>query len=229
MQENINSAKKSTLIIGVLFLILISILSTFVTNWLEQSGFQNGINFIISRLCIWTILLLICGYAFKIEKQPFLLWTEKKYGALIFIKGIIFTLLLLLLAMFIVGLAFRALHLNTESTRIDKLILVLKDNFPLLLFATLTAGITEELIFRGYLIPRLEILFKNTKMAIVVSSLIFGLLHYTYGTLIQIIGPVIIGLIFALQYQKYRNIKILIICHFIWDFVVIASKIYVKK
>jgi membrane protease YdiL (CAAX protease family) len=40
------------------------------------------------------------------------------------------------------------------------LVQVLKKNRLLLVFTCLTAGITEEIIFRGYLLPRLEILLK---------------------------------------------------------------------
>jgi membrane protease YdiL (CAAX protease family) len=39
------------------------------------------------------------------------------------------------------------------------LVQVLKNRL-LLVFTCLTAGITEEIIFRGYLLPRLEILLK---------------------------------------------------------------------
>ncbi|MFV5702790.1 lysostaphin resistance A-like protein [Flavobacterium sp. XS2P12] len=99
-----------------------------------------------------------------------------------------------------------------------------KNNIFLILFTSITAGVSEELIFRGYLIPRLEILLKNTRVAILTSSILFGLIHYSYGSLIQIIGPIFIGLVFALHYKKYKNIKILIMCHFLWDLLVLLNK-----
>lgn len=99
-----------------------------------------------------------------------------------------------------------------------------KNNIPLILFTSITAGITEELLFRGYLIPRLEIIVKKTYLSILISSILFGLIHYSYDTLIQVIGPFSIGLVLALHYQKYRNIKILIICHFLWDLMSILIK-----
>ncbi|WP_375032392.1 type II CAAX prenyl endopeptidase Rce1 family protein [Flavobacterium sp. LAR06] len=30
------------------------------------------------------------------------------------------------------------------------------------------------------------------------------------------------GIVFAVQYQKYRNIKIVIIAHFLWDLIVLV-------
>jgi len=58
---------------------------------------------------------------------------------------------------------------------------------------------------------------------VIISSLLFGLAHYSYGNWSQIINAVLIGLIFGFHYQKYRNIKILIICHFLIDFISILT------
>jgi membrane protease YdiL (CAAX protease family) len=54
------------------------------------------------------------------------------------------------------------------------LVQVLKKIRLLLVFTCLTAGITEEIIFRGYLLPRLEIL-KNKNLSVIISSLFFDL------------------------------------------------------
>jgi membrane protease YdiL (CAAX protease family) len=112
-----------------------------------------------------------------------------------------------------------------ESEKIKELTIIFKSNSWLLLFTCLTAGITEELIFRGFLMPRLELLLKNRNLAIALSSILFGALHFGYGTLLQVIGPTCIGFAFAIHYYKYRNVKIVIICHFVWDLLVILSKI----
>jgi len=87
----------------------------------------------------------------------------------------------------------------------------------LLVFTALTAGVTEELVFRGYLQPRLELLFKNPYWAIVISSLIFGLAHIMYGTVKNVIDPFFIGLGLAIYYWRYRNIKVAMVFHFLWD------------
>ena len=104
----------------------------------------------------------------------------------------------------------------------------MKNNYPLLIFTCLTAGITEELVFRGYLMPRLQLFFKNNYASIVISSLLFGLMHVGYGTIFQVVGSMMIGLVFAIHYQKFRNIKILIFCHFFWDFMSLIAASYLK-
>lgn len=97
-----------------------------------------------------------------------------------------------------------------------------------MVFTALTAGVTEEFIFRGYLQPRLTVIFKNPYAAIILSSLLFGLLHFKYGTLANVIGPIFIGLIFSLYYWKYRNLTVLILCHFLWDLISLLILINTK-
>lgn len=94
---------------------------------------------------------------------------------------------------------------------------MLQGSKSLLLFVALTAGITEEIIFRGYIQPRLETILKSPYLSILITSTLFGLLHYGYGTINNIIGPLFIGLIFSIHYWKFRNIKVLIICHILID------------
>ncbi|REC50890.1 hypothetical protein DRF62_18090, partial [Chryseobacterium piscium] len=52
-----------------------------------------------------------------------------------------------------------------------------------------------------------------------VSALLFGIFHSAYGTIGRAVVPIFIGTVFALFYKKYSNIKILIICHFLIDFI----------
>lgn len=72
---------------------------------------------------------------------------------------------------------------------------------------------------RGYLQPRIEKIYKSRYAGIIVSAVLFGILHSTYGTVGQVVVPCFIGIVFATFYKIYSNIKILIICHFMYDFV----------
>jgi positive regulator of sigma E activity len=47
------------------------------------------LNFFYTRIALWTVLLLIFLYNFFIEKNNFLMWKEKKYPALFYIKAVI--------------------------------------------------------------------------------------------------------------------------------------------
>ncbi len=224
MNNYLQTTTKSILISGISLQLFILFAGTFLLPTLIDTGFPYKTVFYISRLFIWLCLAIVFLYTYYIEKQPFLLYNEQEYSASYYIKSIVKTMLILMLAVFVVSFLLKTIGYGVESEKMNQVMKLFKNNIPLIVFTCLTAGITEELLFRGYLIPRLEILLKNKYLAILISSILFGLMHYSYGTLIQVIGPFTIGLILALHYHLYRNIKIVIICHFLWDFMVLIIK-----
>lgn len=216
--------KKKTLITGILLAVILPFLAMLGSFFIKSPRIDNETQFYISRFAIWISLLLLFLYSLKIEKQSFLLWGETNYSFSSFAKALVITFIKLFIAVFITGLLLLLFNTPTESMALNKTLGLFKKSYFLLFFTCVTAGITEELIFRGYLLPRLEIVLKNKNLAVVISSTLFGLLHFGYGTLLHIIGPTVIGLVFAFQYSKYRNIKILIMCHFLWDLLVLIVK-----
>lgn len=79
--------------------------------------------------------------------------------------------------------------------------------------AILSSGIIgpilEEMLFRYVFLNRLRNFF-TMRNAILLSSLVFALLH---GNIITMIYAFIMGFIFAYVYVKYDNIKVSIMCH----------------
>ncbi|MTH18124.1 type II CAAX endopeptidase family protein [Flavobacterium sp. LC2016-01] len=219
-----NSAKKPLLISSIIISVLLPVLALYSPLLFKGLGISKEILFYISRFAIWISLLLLFLYSLKIEKQPFLLWKETNYPFPSFAKALVITFIKLFVAVYITGLLIMLFNITAESAVLQKALALFKKSYFLLFFTCVTAGITEELIFRGYLLPRLELLFKNKIPAIIISSVLFGLLHIGYGTLLNVIGPIVIGLVFAIQYEKYRNIKILIVCHFLWDLLLLTAK-----
>jgi hypothetical protein len=184
--------------------------------------------FFISRLIYWLALALLWLYAAKIEKQPVLIWKEKRYTALQYTGSFFLIFLILIIGMVLINFLYSLTGLNKTSTALADTIDILREHFLLAFFTSLTAGIVEEFIFRGYIQPRLERILKNSTAAIIISSLLFGLLHYKYGTVINVIGPFFIGLVFAVYYWKYRNIKMIIFCHFVWDMISILALVSMR-
>ena len=121
------------------------------------------------------------------------------------------------------------LVLQTYVIPLDELMKIFRNDPFLMVFTCVTAGFVEELLFRGYLLPRLALLFNNSLVAVIVSSVLFGLMHFGYGTVINMVGPFIIGLVFAIYYWKFRNIKVLIFCHFTWDLMALLLKLLLMK
>jgi len=82
--------------------------------------------------------------------------------------------------------------------------------FNLLLLAVIPA-IGEELFFRGILQNICVGLFRNRIVGVLITSLIFGLLHFKIENLLSIIfASVLLGLV----YEYSNNILITIILHF---------------
>jgi uncharacterized protein len=223
MQNNQQEIKKIYLF-GIFLSIALPFLAICTSLALKQVSLNFASQFLISRFAQWTTFILLFLFAIKIEKRPFLLWKEKEYSVLDTLKAVGKTMLFLIIAMFFIGILIKLLNTNVKSALLDKTVHVLQDNFVFLLFTCITAGIIEEFIFRGYMFPRLEMIFRNNKLAILISSFLFGIMHYNYGTLIQTLGPMVFGVILALQYQKYKSIKIVTISHFLWDLIVLCAK-----
>ncbi|MDP9080901.1 MAG: CPBP family intramembrane metalloprotease [Bacteroidota bacterium] len=172
----------------------------------------------ISRLVIWFEVVILYLYATYAEKSKLLLWTESKQKFW-FYPASFSALYLLTIGAGIVSKAPALIGLRDNREIMIHMITILNKSLPLLVFSAITAGATEELIFRGYLVPRLELIYNNKYMPVIISSLAFGLIHFRYHSYQEVIFASLFGVVFAIHYQWYRNIKILIVSHAIVDLV----------
>ncbi|MDR2236914.1 MAG: CPBP family intramembrane metalloprotease [Chryseobacterium sp.] len=175
--------------------------------------------FLISRMAIWMVLGIIVLYSLLVEKQTFLLWKEKKYPVLFYLKAVLVLYFICSFGGAFLNAVVQLLMDEKISDKLLQLSSVFKDDYFLIVFTCLTAGAVEELLMRGYLQPRIEKIYNSPLAGIVVSALLFGILHSTYGTISQVIVPFFIGVVFAVFYKKYSNMIVLIICHFMIDFI----------
>lgn len=213
--------KPATALLGVIgvFILLVVIAFCGRTFLLKVSGLSEmtGKLFFLSRMMFWVVLVLLYLYATLIEKSPFLLYTDRPAKPLFYIGSIVALIIIILIgSSIIVAIVHGFVHQET-SRKLLEYVGLFKNNMPLLILTALTAGVTEELIFRGYIQPRIETASNSPVLAIIITSLLFGILHSPYGTIIQVLDPIFIGVIFSVYYRKYRNIKILILCHFLFD------------
>lgn len=214
-------AKKSTQLFGILFLLcmLFSLVIFGGKGLMTLYGVKElSANVLyISRIIFWLPLLIIFLYARKVEMQKLLIWEEKKFKFWEYLVSFIAIFFVLFVGLAVIVLLLVKLGFERESGKMVQMLALFRQNTFLIFLTAGTAGVVEELTFRGYILPRLERIFNNPLIAILLSSLLFGLLHFSFGTVIQVAGPFFIGAVFALYYYKFRNIKILIICHFLWD------------
>lgn len=82
-------------------------------------------------------------------------------------------------------------------------------------------AVTEENIFRGYLILRFKSVFRSSAAAVILSALIFSLGHGYEGSA-GVITVGFMGTVFALVYLWRRSLVAPIVMHFIQDFISIV-------
>lgn len=203
---------------GILLMLVLLLGAMFVYGPLikpfkfSKEGYYFG-----SRLVFWLILLIMILYAARVEKQPLLMWKENRLSFFLYFTSFFGILSAIFFGLVIINLLLKLTHLYGVSQRLLQTMQLFRHNIPLMLFTCLTAGVTEEFTFRGYLMPRLQWLYNNKYITIILSSLLFGIMHLGYGTVAQVVGPFFIGAVFATHYYLFRNIKILMLCHFAWD------------
>jgi len=170
-----------------------------------------------SRFSFWAGLAVLLAYVVKVEKQPFLLWKESRQNIWFYLLSFIAIIVTIYIGSIMIAIILKVMHLSSTSKRFLQVLEIFRHDIPLMLFTCITAGATEEFVFRGYMMPRLQLLFNNPFITIGVSSFLFAILHIGYGTVNQVIGPLFIGCVFAIHYYKFRNIRVLMFCHFFWD------------
>ena len=92
--------------------------------------------------------------------------------------------------------------------------------FLMAFLLALQAGLGEELLFRGYLVTRLERLGLGAWPCIIISALIFGLIHVPsgYGFLPSLSKAIWFGIPTGAYFWYRRNLGPLVLTHFFVDF-----------
>lgn len=80
-----------------------------------------------------------------------------------------------------------------------------------------TPGVTEEIIYRGFLIFAFAFLFPHLSiwLIILLASLLFGLAHTYQGLITGVLRTTIFGMLFSILYIALGSILPLIVFHFL--------------
>lgn len=84
---------------------------------------------------------------------------------------------------------------------------------PLSIAVSLTAAITEETFFRGFL---------QTRIGLIAASVLFGFAHIGYGTVTQIVFPFLYALVFGWLYKRTGTLAAPMAAHFAYDMIVLG-------
>jgi membrane protease YdiL (CAAX protease family) len=111
-----------------------------------------------------------------------------------------------------------AIHPALTGTNAAQLRQVVSAPFGLRMALVFTAGICEEILFRGYALERLQLFTKNIWVAGLVGTILFTLAHSPrYGFKPDLIGVFGISAILSIVYIWRRNIAGCIVLHWLID------------
>jgi len=120
-------------------------------------------------------------------------------------------LLAIFALLFVLGMAAFFLGFNDQAKVAQKI-----SGLPLyvLAMAVIFAPFSEELLFRAFLVPRIGVVF---------SSLVFGSLHLAYGSVMEVVGVALVGVVLALVFRLSKSITPCILIHLIYNLLSITA------
>jgi membrane protease YdiL (CAAX protease family) len=111
-----------------------------------------------------------------------------------------------IVAMFVLGFVARVLHLTRTNENTRFMLPQSKLEIILWIFASMTAGVTEEIIFRGYLQKQFIAWTSNVTAGILLSAMAFGAGHlYQSWKPALVIG--VYGVLFGVLAQKRNTLR----------------------
>ncbi len=110
----------------------------------------------------------------------------------------------------ILNLAAIGLHFNDSFKVAEKVA-----DLPLyvVLLAVVFAPFSEELLFRAALVPR---------FGIIIPAILFGILHLAYGSVMEVVGVIGIGIILGYVYKRSGSITPCIVVHLSYNLISVA-------
>ncbi len=161
----------------------------------------------------WILALVLLGIVLLWEKQPLtsigiktMSWRDVLWGVIGFVVGAFSFILTTPLV--------TALGLGTTSSGIAQLA---STPIALRIAIVITAGVTEEILFRGYPIERLNKLTGHLGLSALIAYVVFVLLHIPFWGLGGTIQIGVWSIIVTILYVKRRNLPACMLMHVLND------------
>ncbi|MBU0532620.1 CPBP family intramembrane metalloprotease [Candidatus Micrarchaeota archaeon] len=119
--------------------------------------------------------------------------------------------------LFIIGIMSIVLGFNDQQKITEK---VADLPVSILLFAVIAAPVSEEFFFRAFLVKKISSII-NPWAGILISSILFGLVHFSYGSIMEIVGAFTIGTILAVIFHKSKSITPCLAIHIFYNLLAI--------
>lgn len=147
--------------------------------------------------------------------------TYSAFGvALLYLFGILYYLIGYRYSIKIRNKFLQAKEKEWDRAEFSEILPVTQKERKLWSYVSITAGVTEEILYRGFLIFALVSLFPNFSiwLIIIIASLLFGLAHTYQGLITGVLRTTVFGIIFSILYIGLGSILPLIVFHFLIDY-----------
>ena len=135
-------------------------------------------------------------------------WSDLRIGVLVFLGGTV------LLA--VVGIALRPLHMTHQREVVVALGPHTVLELAIWMVVSATAGICEELIFRGYLLRQVAAWTGSNAVAVLGTGAVFGAMHIYEGTA-SAVQIAVLGALLGLVAVRTGSLRQVMIAHFLQD------------
>jgi membrane protease YdiL (CAAX protease family) len=218
-QNNIDI--KIPIIIGIIISIPINFLINILLGW-DPTIINNHVMFITGLIFQWVIILILFLIIFFWENNSFSSIGIKKIEKKDLIWGF-FVFIIQIITLFTSEKLVNYLNLTSQGIETTNILML-----PTLtiIFLIITAGITEEIIFRGYLIERLNLLSNSLIMSAIVSYVLFILFHIPFWGIGGAIQISIWAIPITVLYIRRRNLTTCIIIHLIYDSTILIPVLF---
>lgn len=212
-KEKFNEVK---IIPSALVYLLINFCVILILSFTNNKFLNNNLDVIQIAIDFSFILFLLHKFGVNLTKLQNLI---KDYFEKINIKEIVnvlFTQIIISFAATLIILAIVCfIDIDTANALNNSSEDIFTNTISSFIATLIIAPILEELFFRVVLFKRISKFF-NVYIGMIISSVIFGILHIE----LAIVGAIIFGMANCILYLKYRNILIPMTVHFFNNFIV---------
>jgi uncharacterized protein len=208
-RRNAGRRNWTTRVVGVL--LALGFFSLPVGSWVhDEAGLVNRL---VYELIVWAWVVVILLYVVRVERRPLSSVGFRAIGLKDGIIAIVAGILILVSLALVLLVVFPALHWS-ESGQIASISAL---PYWLNVLIVVRAAVSEEILFRGYPIERLEELTGSRAVAGVVTCVVFTLDHISFWGWHHIFIAGLAGAALTILYIWRRNIWVNMIAHFIVD------------
>lgn len=200
------------LIISVIWVFLATAALLLFNQYLLMS-LPLGLRMVLSFVTYWCVAAVPLIFALRGRYHPFQaekLWLQLLWGLVLGAGvSVVFTLMPRFL-----GLG----HLVGSGNGYRKLWQFVYE----LLYQVAAVALVEEFLFRGFLYHRLRLLLRREWAAVLVSSVLFGLLHFGGGDPVHMASTAVLGILFCLFRNKLRHCTLLslVLAHGLYNWLI---------